>query len=164
MIKYKTGNLFDASAEALVNAVNTVGIMGKGIALQFKNAFPENFKAYSEAVKSGTFNVGKVLIVPVNAAGSTKFIINFPTKSHWRLPSKVEWIQSGLRDLQTKIQEYGIRSIALPRLGCGNGGLDWNQVRPQIEKELGDLDADIIVFSNFEEERIWPQGNKRLPY
>jgi O-acetyl-ADP-ribose deacetylase (regulator of RNase III) len=154
MITYKTGNLLEAPVEALVNAVNTVGVMGKGIALQFKNAFPENFRVYSDTVKSGSFHLGEVLVVPVKAIGSVRFVVNFPTKAHWQFPSKMEWIQSGLKDLQTKIQEYGIRSIALPRLGCGNGGLDWNQVRPQIEKELGDLDADIIVFSYFEEERI----------
>lgn len=146
MITYKTGNLLEAQVEALVNTVNTVGVMGKGIALQFKNAFPENFKAYSDAVKAGSFELGKVLVVPVNPIGKVKYVINFPTKSHWRYPSKLEWIQSGLKDLKVKIQEAGIRSIALPPLGCGNGGLDWAQVRQVIEKEMGGLETEVLIY------------------
>ena len=146
MITYKTGNLLEAPVEALVNTVNTVGVMGKGVALQFKNAFPENYKAYSDAVKSGSFRLGEVLIVPVKTLGAVRYIINFPTKAHWRFPSRLEWIQSGLKDLHAKIQKYGIRSIALPPLGCGNGGLDWNQVRHLIENELSDLDAEINIY------------------
>ena len=146
MITYKTGNLLEAPVEALVNAVNTAGVMGKGIALQFKNAFPANFKAYSEAVKSGSFQLGKVLMVPVNPTGKVRYIVNFPTKGHWRYPSKIAWIESGLQDLKIQIKEKGIKSIALPRLGCGNGGLDWTQVRPIIEKEMNDLDVEIIIF------------------
>lgn len=146
MIIYKTGNLLEAPVEALVNTVNTVGVMGKGVALQFKNAFPENFKAYSDAVKSGSFHLGEVLVVRVKTVGTASYVINFPTKAHWRFPSRLEWIQSGLKDLHAKIQKYGIRSIALPPLGCGNGGLDWNQVRHLIENELSDLDADIIIY------------------
>ena len=146
MITYKTGNLLDAPVEALVNTVNTIGVMGKGIALQFKNTFPENFKAYSDAVKSGSFHLGQVLVVPVNPIGKLKYVINFPTKSHWRYPSKLEWIESGLKDLREKIQEKGIKSIALPPLGCGNGGLDWRQVRPLIEKEMSNLDAEVLIY------------------
>lgn len=146
MITYKTGNLLEAPVEALVNTVNTVGVMGKGVALQFKNAFPENYKAYSDAVKSGSFHLGEVLVVPVKTVGTARYIINFPTKAHWRFPSRLEWIQSGLKDLHAKIQKYGIRSIALPPLGCGNGGLDWNQVRHLIENELSDLDAEIVIY------------------
>jgi O-acetyl-ADP-ribose deacetylase (regulator of RNase III) len=146
MITYKAGNLLEAPVEALVNTVNTMGVMGKGIALQFKNAFPENFKAYSDVVKSGTFHLGKVFVVPVKTVGTAKYVINFPTKAHWRFPSRIEWIQAGLKDLHAKILEYGIRSIALPPLGCGNGGLDWDKVRPIIESELGDLEADVIIY------------------
>ncbi len=146
MITYKTGNLLEAPVEALVNTVNTVGVMGKGVALQFKNAFPENYKAYSDAVKSGSFHLGEVLVVPVKTIGTARYIINFPTKAHWRFPSRLEWIQSGLKDLHAKIQKHGIRSIALPPLGCGNGGLDWNQVRHLIENELSDLDAEIVIY------------------
>jgi O-acetyl-ADP-ribose deacetylase (regulator of RNase III) len=146
MITYKTGNLLEAPVEALVNTVNTVGVMGKGVALQFKSAFPENYKAYSDAVKSGSFHLGEVLVVPVKTVGTARYVINFPTKAHWRFPSRLEWIQSGLKDLHAKIQVFGIRSVALPPLGCGNGGLDWNQVRPLIENELSDLDAEIIIY------------------
>jgi O-acetyl-ADP-ribose deacetylase (regulator of RNase III) len=146
MITYKTGNLLEAPVEALVNTVNTVGVMGKGVALQFKNAFPENNKVYSDAVKSGTFQIGKVLVVPVKTVGAVKFVINFPTKAHWRFPSRIQWIEEGLKDLHRKILEWNIRSIALPPLGCGNGGLEWNQVRPIIEKELSDLDAEVIIY------------------
>jgi O-acetyl-ADP-ribose deacetylase (regulator of RNase III) len=146
MITYKTGNLLDAPVEALVNTVNTVGVMGKGVALQFKNTFPENFKVYSDAVKSGSVQLGKVLVVPVIPIGKVKYVINFPTKGHWRYPSKMAWIESGLQDLRIKVEENGIKSVALPPLGCGNGGLDWNQVRPLIEKEMNDLDAEVIVY------------------
>lgn len=146
MIAYRTGNLLEAPTEALVNTVNTMGVMGKGIALQFKNAFPENYKAYSDAVKSGSFHLGEVLVVPVKTLGPARYVINFPTKAHWRFPSRLDWIQAGLKDLHAKIREYGIRSIALPPLGCGNGSLDWHQVRPLIERELGDLDAEVIIY------------------
>ena len=146
MITYKTGNLLDAPVEALVNTVNTVGVMGKGIALQFKTTFPENYKAYVEAVKSGSVQLGKMLVVPINPIGKVRYVINFPTKGHWRYPSKIDWIESGLQDLKIKIKEAGIKSIALPPLGCGNGGLDWNQVRSLIEKEMNSLDVDVIVY------------------
>ncbi|MHA4809215.1 type II toxin-antitoxin system antitoxin DNA ADP-ribosyl glycohydrolase DarG [Flavitalea flava] len=146
MITFKTGNLLDAKVEALVNTVNTVGVMGKGIALQFKNAFPENFKAYRDAVKTDSVQLGMVFIVPVNPIGTVKFIINFPTKGHWRYPSKLAWIESGLKDLKIKIKENKIKSVALPLLGCGNGGLDWNQVRPLIEKEMNNLEVEVIIY------------------
>lgn len=146
MITYKTGNLLDAPVEALVNTVNTVGVMGKGIALQFKNAFPENFKAYSDAVKLGNVQLGKVLIVPVNPIGSLRYVINFPTKGNWRYPSQLGWIESGLQDLRKQIVDYKIRSVALPPLGCGNGGLDWDHVKPLIQSTLGDLLVEIIVY------------------
>ena len=151
MITYKTGNLLDAHVVAIVNAVNTVGVMGKGIALQFKNAYPENFKVYSEAVKSGKFRLGEVLVVPVKAVGPVRFVINFPTKSHWRFPSRLEWIHAGLKDLRLKIEALGIRSIVLPRLGCGNGGLNWNQVRPLIEQEMGNLEVEVFIFFYLED-------------
>jgi O-acetyl-ADP-ribose deacetylase (regulator of RNase III)/antitoxin component HigA of HigAB toxin-antitoxin module len=161
MITYKTGNLLHARVEALVNAVNTVGVMGKGIALQFKESFPDNFAAYLEAVSSGAFHVGKVLVVPVKAVGMVKFVINFPTKAHWRFPSRIEWIEAGLKSLHEKIREHNILSIALPALGCGNGGLNWDQVRPLIEKELGDLDAEIIIYEPGEgTQRLLAQGEK----
>jgi O-acetyl-ADP-ribose deacetylase (regulator of RNase III) len=140
------GNLLDAPVEALVNTVNTVGIMGKGIALQMKNAFPENTKAYTRAVKEGGIKLGEVLVVPVNPINSVKYIINFPTKAHWRFPSKLEWIKNGLQDLRNKLIAHSIASVALPPLGCGNGGLNWNDVKPVIEAALNDLPINIIVY------------------
>ena len=146
MIKYKEGNILEAHVDALVNTVNTVGVMGKGIALQFKNVFPENFRAYKEAVKRNQIELGKVQVVPVTYINGVKYIINFPTKGHWKYPSKLEWIEAGLKDLALKIQSHQINSIALPPLGCGNGGLDWATVRPLIERILKDIDADVNVY------------------
>jgi O-acetyl-ADP-ribose deacetylase (regulator of RNase III) len=146
MITYKTGNLLDAPVQALVNTVNTVGVMGKGIALQFKTAYPENTKAYTDAVKEGKIKLGEVLIVPVNSMSSVKYIINFPTKAHWRYPSRIGWIKSGLENFRQKLLEYNIKSVALPPLGCGNGGLDWSEVKPLIESALADLPAEVIVY------------------
>jgi O-acetyl-ADP-ribose deacetylase (regulator of RNase III) len=146
MITYKTGNLLDATVQALVNTVNTVGVMGKGVALQFKTAYPENAKSYTDAVKEGKMKLGEVLIVPVNSMSSVKYIINFPTKAHWRYPSRIAWIKSGLENLRQRLLEYDIKSVALPPLGCGNGGLHWSEVRPLIESALSDLPAEVIVY------------------
>src|SRR5712691_4501995 len=112
MITFTTGNLLEADAEALVNTVNTVGVMGKGIALMFKEAFPENFKAYEVACKRGDVDLGRVFVTERRQMIGPKWIINFPTKKHWRYPSKIEWIEEGLRDLRRAIVEYKIRSIA----------------------------------------------------
>jgi len=146
MITYKTGNILDAKVSALINTVNTVGVMGKGIALQFKNAFPHNFTVYSEAVKRKEIKTGEVQVVPVSSLNGVQYIINFPTKDHWRYPSKLEWITAGLHDLQKKIYAYHIESIALPPLGCGNGGLDWKIVKAEIEKALSGLPIEIQVY------------------
>jgi len=146
MITYKKGNIFDAKVEALVNTVNTVGVMGKGIALQFKFAFPESYKAYKEAASRNEIVTGKVQIVPVNDINGVKYIINFPTKAHWRNPSKIQWINDGLIDLKKQVQEFGINSIAIPPLGCGNGGLNWDNVKPLIDSLLADLKIDITVY------------------
>lgn len=146
MITYKTGNLLDAPVQALVNTVNTVGVMGKGVALQFKIAFPENAKVYTDAAKKGEIKLGEVLVVPVNSMSSVKYIINFPTKAHWRYPSRIQWIKSGLENLREQLLKYKIKSIALPPLGCGNGGLDWSEVKPVIESILADLPVEIIVY------------------
>jgi O-acetyl-ADP-ribose deacetylase (regulator of RNase III) len=147
MITFAQGNLLDANAEALVNAVNTVGVMGKGIALMFKGAFPKNFGAYVAACKRGEVQVGRMLVSERQQLTGPKWIINFPTKKHWRNPSRIEWIEEGLADLKRVIVERNIRSIALPALGSGNGGLAWHDVRPRIETALGTLpDIDIIVY------------------
>ena len=147
MIKFLQGNLLDAQTAAIVNTVNTVGVMGKGIALMFKEAFPENFRAYDAACKRKEVIVGRMFVTENLALDGPRWIINFPTKQHWRQPSKLEWIVEGLEDLRRVIVENHISSIALPPLGCGNGGLDWDAVRPVIEDALDDLsDVEILVF------------------
>jgi len=151
MITYKTGNILDAEAEALVNTVNTVGVMGKGIALQFKKAFPGNFKAYQEAIKEEKIRVGNVFVVPVRSVSGTKYVINFPTKKHWRNSSKLEWIIAGLKALRKEIDNIGIKSVALPPLGCGNGGLNWTDVQQSIENEFRDSDVHVMIFQPTEE-------------
>lgn len=147
MITYTEGNLLSADAEALVNTVNTVGVMGKGIALMFKEAFPGNLRAYELACKAGDVQVGRMFVTERRELMGPKWIINFPTKKHWRHPSKLEWIDEGLDDLKRVIAEYNIRSIALPPLGSGNGGLAWPTVRSLIEQKLGDMSGvEVIVY------------------
>jgi O-acetyl-ADP-ribose deacetylase (regulator of RNase III) len=147
MTRFLQGNLLDAPTEAMVNTVNTVGVMGKGIALMFKEAFPDNFRSYDEAVKRKEVRIGRMFVTENRTLDGPKWLINFPTKKHWRQPSQLEWIVDGLRDLRRVIEEKRIRSIALPPLGCGNGGLDWSEVRPEIERALGGLDdVDVWVF------------------
>ncbi|MBK6986357.1 MAG: macro domain-containing protein [Bacteroidetes bacterium] len=146
-MKYIKGNLLEAQAQALVNTVNTVGVMGKGIALQFKEAFPINFKIYSDACKNKEVMPGKLLVVKESTTLGEKLIINFPTKTEWYLKSKYEYIEEGLKDLVKVIEDYKIESIAIPPLGCGNGGLKWDKVQILIEKYLGNLpNIDIQVF------------------
>lgn len=147
MIEYTRGNLFEADVEALVNTVNTVGVMGKGIALMFKEAFPENFAAYEAACKRQEVVTGCMFVTERDALLGPRWIINFPTKQHWRARTRMEWIDAGLKDLKRVIRERGIRSIAMPPLGCGNGGLDWETVRPRIEAALSELDdVRVLVF------------------
>jgi O-acetyl-ADP-ribose deacetylase (regulator of RNase III) len=147
MMRFVQGNLLDAQVEALVNTVNTVGVMGKGIALMFKEAFPGNFRAYEDACKRKDVKIGRMFVTETRALEGPRWVINFPTKKHWRQPSKLEWIVEGLADLRRVIQEHNIRSIALPPLGAGNGQLDWREVRPEVERILGDLEGvDIHVY------------------
>ena len=147
MLRYAKGNLLEADAHALVNAVNTEGVMGKGIALMFKEAFPENFKQYRAACKAGQVEIGRMFVTERHELIGPKWIINFPTKKHWRQPSKLDWIVEGLADLRRTIEERSIRSIAIPPLGCGNGGLDWRHVRHEIEASLGSLSTvDFLVY------------------
>ena len=146
MMRFTTGNLLDAETEALVNTVNTVGVMGKGIALMFKEAFPKNFRAYADACKRGEVRLGEMFVTGPELHGP-RWIINFPTKDHWRNRTRVEWIREGLVDLRRVIQDREIRSIAVPPLGCGNGGLAWKTVKPLIEASLRDLpDVDVLVY------------------
>ncbi|MBK6940549.1 MAG: macro domain-containing protein [Planctomycetes bacterium] len=147
MIRYTQGNLLEANAEAVVNTVNEVGVMGKGIALLIRESFPDSARAYMDASKRGEVRVGKMLVTPASDLLGPRWIIHFPTKKHWRHPSKMEWVREGLRDLVRVVHEKGLRSIALPPLGCGSGGLEWNQVRREIEIALGDLkDVDVVVY------------------
>jgi len=148
MISYTKGDLLTSNAQALVNTVNTVGVMGKGIALHFKEMFPQNFEVYAAACKKGEIVPGKMLVVKdSNLALGERTIVNFPTKVHWRNPSRYEYIESGLNDLVRVIEEYGITSIAIPPLGCGNGGLDWAVVKGMIEDALLPLSGiEITVF------------------
>ncbi len=146
MIETTQGNLLKAPAEALVNTVNTVGVMGKGIALQFRQAFPEMYRAYEKACKDGEVNLGQVQVFDIGGlVGGPRWLINFPTKAHWRSKSRMVDIENGLADLVVKIRNLRIRSIALPPLGCGNGGLDWKEVRPRIENAFETL-PDVRVF------------------
>lgn len=133
--------------DAIVNTVNCVGVMGKGIALQFKKKWPENFKLYAEACKAGLVKPGHMFIYDAGFLASPKFIINFPTKDHWRGRSHIEFIQDGLSDLIKQIESRQITSIAIPPLGCGNGGLNWNDVKPLIEQAFAKLpDVDVRLF------------------
>ena len=166
MLTYKTGNLLAARTEALVNTVNTVGVMGKGIALQFKEKFPENYRAYIAACKRDEVQIGKMFVTEVNRMDGLRYIINFPTKKHWRFPSRIEYIRAGLLDLQKVITEKNIQSIALPPLGCGNGGLDWSEVKPLIQNLLGDLPVAITVFEPSEEVKaiLATENNKKTSH
>ena len=151
MIKPTIGNLLDAGngheAEALVNTVNTVGVMGKGIALQFRLAYPRNYELYRAACKRGEVVPGKMFIVPTDRLDNPRYIVNFPTKRHWKGDSRVEDIESGLADLVRFIQAEKIQSIAVPPLGCGNGGLDWSDVRPRIVKAFESLpDVRVLLY------------------
>lgn len=147
MIEFTTGDILQADAEALVNTVNCVGIMGRGIALQFKNRFPENFRAYAAACASEAVQPGRMFIYETRSLTNPKFIVNFPTKRHWKGKSRIEDIDAGLKALAQEIRDRQIRSIAIPPLGSGLGGLNWADVRPRIIAALEPLaDVRIIVF------------------
>lgn len=148
MIEKTRGNLLEADVEALVNTVNTVGVMGKGIALQFKKAFPENFKVYKKACDAKELEPGQMLVVETGELiGTAKYVINFPTKRHWRGKSKMEDIESGLAALVDEVRNRKIKSIAVPPLGCGNGGLRWSEVLPRIEQAFDALpEVRVLVF------------------
>ncbi|MBI5325556.1 MAG: macro domain-containing protein, partial [Ignavibacteriae bacterium] len=144
MITLTKGDIVKAHTEAIVNSVNTVGVMGKGVALSFKNAFPENFIKYKKVCDNGDLDIGKLLITETHQL-YPKYIINFPTKKHWRFPSRYNYIETGLNELRTFICENQIKSIAIPPLGCGNGKLEWNYVKFIIELSLKGLDGTEIL-------------------
>lgn len=148
-IKITDGDLLQQTdVDAIVNTVNCVGVMGKGIALQFKKKWPANFKAYSEACKRNEVRVGKMHVYDAGALATPKYVINFPTKDHWRGKSKIKFISEGLQDLTKIIDKYRIQSIAIPPLGCGNGGLDWDTVEKLIKSAFKDLpDVEVRLFA-----------------
>lgn len=148
MITQARGNLLEADADALVNTVNTVGIMGKGIALQFKRAFPAMFKDYARACKDGRVELGRMHVWHTGELRGPQIVINFPTKGHWRSKSRIEDVDAGLDDLVRVIRAEEIGSIAIPPLGCGHGGLEWAQVEPLIRAKLAALpDVDVQLFA-----------------
>lgn len=145
MIEPGHGNLLTADVDAIVN---TVGVMGKGIALQFKRAYPDNYQAYRTACESGVVRLGRMFVHDRAVLGPRRFIVNFPTKAHWRSSSTLEDIRAGLADLVRVVQDLSIESVAIPALGCGNGGLDWADVRPLIESAAAEVpDVRIVVFA-----------------
>ena len=147
MMRFTQGDLLDADVEAVVNAVNTVGVMGKGIALLFKERFPKNYREYVAASKAGEIQIGRMFVSATDENSGPKWVINFPTKRHWRHPTKIEWVREGLVALNKVLRDKHIKSIAIPALGCGNGGLNWTDVRPLIQEYLGDLtDIEIIIY------------------
>lgn len=147
MIKESSGNLLNADADALINTVNTEGVMGKGIALQFKKAYPAMYEAYRKAAKAGDVRLGTVHVWPTGQMTGPKYVINFPTKGHWKSNSKLKDIENGLVDLIDVIRELGIESIAVPPLGCGNGGLDWTDVAPKIVAAFNEVpDVEVLLF------------------
>ncbi len=164
MIEYAIGNLLEAKAEAIVNTVNTVGVMGKGIALQFKQAWPENYKFYVKACKAGEVVPGKMFIYEMKANSSHNFIINFPTKRHWKQKSQIQDIKIGLDALIDEIKQREIHSIALPPLGCGNGGLSWSEIRPLIEQAFASLpNVHVLLYAPraAPDARTMPIGTER---
>ena len=162
MIVTATGDILASGADALVNPVNCVGVMGKGLALGFKRAFPGNFQAYVEACRHGEVQPGRILAVATGSTTPPRFILNFPTKRHWRDGSRLEDIEAGLDALATELRHRGIRSVAVPPLGCGLGGLDWAEVRPRIEAVLGGLEGvEIRVYGPAEPAA--PQAQRSTP-
>lgn len=149
-IEYKNGDMFEEPTEAIVNTVNCVGVMGKGVALEFKRRWPENFKAYKRLCDDKKLSPGHVFVFDNSSflePSKHRFLINFPTKDHWRSRSKIEYVRDGLVDLIEKVREMDIKSIAIPPLGCGNGGLDWNEVRPLIEDAAAKLPSvHFVIF------------------
>lgn len=161
MIRYTTGDILEADAEALVNSVNCVGFMGRGVALQFKKAWRENFTAYAAACRRREVQPGRMFVYETGRLTNPRYIINFPTKRDWRGKSRMEDIEAGLRSLAEEIQARGIRSIALPPLGCGLGGLHWPDVRRRIEETLGPLDpVQVIVYEPSEKVEL-PRSMRR---
>lgn len=142
MVTYVVCDLFKSPARVLVNTVNTVGVMGKGIAKDFKRVYPEMFKEYQRICEKGAFDIGTLWLYQT----ANKWVLNFPTKRHWRQPSQPEYVEAGLRKFVETYHLFGITSISFPLLGCGNGELDWDiQVKPLMERYLGELPITVFV-------------------
>lgn len=157
MLRFVRGDLLKAPVEALVNTVNTAGVMGKGVALQFKRAFPDNYQVYVRACKRGEVQIGRILIHDRGSLAQPRYIFNFPTKKHWRHPSRMEYVEEGLKDLVRQIRELQIRSIALPPLGAGNGGLPWPEVKRRIQEALESLEGvEVWVYEPSEDPKAHP--------
>ncbi len=152
-ISFVHGDLLQADVDALVNAVNCVGVMGKGIALAFKHRFPANYREYVSACQKGQVQTGTMFVTRQDGLVGPRWIVNFPTKRDWRAPSQLTLVVSGLRDLRRFLVDEQVASVAIPALGAGNGGLDWQTVRAEIEHALGDLDVDVRVFEPLENVR-----------
>ena len=142
MIHYVKGNIFDSPAQTIVNAVNTVGVMGKGLARAFRQRYPDMFRVYAKICERHLLAPGKLMIF----CESDHWLLLFPTKEDWRDPSKMEYIESGLKKFADTYAQKGITSIAFPKLGCGNGKLNWDEVRPLMEKYLNQLPIDIYIY------------------
>ena len=141
MLKLLEGDLLKAKTEAIINTVNCVGVMGKGIALQFKQAFPANYEAYRRACEASKVKLGEMFVFDTGSMIFPRYIINFPTKDHWKARSSLANVAEGLNDLRRVLVERDIKSVAVPPLGCGNGGLNWSEVEPLICEKLGDVEG-----------------------
>lgn len=151
-MEFTKGNILQADVEALVNTVNCVGHMGRGIAAQFKRTFPENFRVYHAACKRKEVVPGKMFVFATGQLTNPRFIINFPTKRHWRGKSRIEDIEAGLDALVKEVQGLEVKSIAIPPLGCGLGGLDWNDVRARVERAFASVsDVRIVIYEPHED-------------
>lgn len=153
MLHYVCHDLFESPAQTLVNTVNTVGVMGQGIAQEFKRRYPEMFERYREHCKSGALAIGKLYLFRT----PNKWVLNFPTKEHWKAPSKLEWIETGLEKFVAEYETQGISSISFPQLGCGNGGLDWAQVKPLMDHYLRPLPIPIFVHTRINDPNFIPE-------
>lgn len=141
MLQFIQSSILESQAQTVVNTVNTVGVMGKGLAHAFREKYPEMFKAYKNLCENNQFSVGQLWLW----RGANQWVLNFPTKKHWRYPSKLAYIEAGLEKFVANYESRGIREISFPRLGCGNGGLEWDEVRPLMERYLGDLPIPIYI-------------------
>lgn len=155
MIEYIEGDIFDSPAQVIVNTVNTVGVMGKGIALAFKQRYPDMFERYKTACEKHLLSIGKLMLF----YEPDHWLLLFPTKENWRNPSKLEFIEKGLMKFVNTYAEKSITSIAFPRLGCGNGELDWNAVQPLMEKYLKPLPIDVYIYLGINQDEI-PEHNE----